>query len=210
MKLEGTYEVAASKACVWNALTQSESLTRILPGCERLEAVGDNRFTATVKVKVGPIHARFQGKVQLKDLDPCTSFRLTGSGDGGASGKVTGHALIRLEAVTSVTTRITYLAETSINGKIAALGGRLVEAVSKRNIRLMMEGLEREVSVSPERETKSEAHPSPVCALPPEPPISDAELRSIRKTMSALLFQSRLNGFLLALAAAALFGIWLD
>lgn len=209
MKLEGIYDVAAPQSRVWNALTQSESLTRILPGCERLEAVGENRFTAIVKIKIGPIQARFQGKVQLEDLDPCNSFRLTGSGDGGASGKVTGHALIRLEATSSVTTQITYVAETSMNGKLAALGGRLVEAVSKRNIKLMMEGLEREVCTSPEQETESGTPLSAVSKIPPTAPIADSDLKAIQKTLSALLFQSRLNGLLLALAALALFGIWL-
>ena len=178
MKLTGQYEVGASTTCVWDALTRSESLARILPGCERLEAVGDNRFTATVKVKVGPISARFQGKVQLEDLDPYNSFRLTGSGDGGASGKVTGTARIELDAIDAATTKITYLAETSINGKLAALGGRLVEAVSKRNINLMMEGLEREVSAPTEPESKSNAA---VPVSPQKTPIAHTESQSIQK-----------------------------
>ena len=207
MKLTGEYDVGAPQGRVWDALTQSESLTRILPGCERLETVGDNRFTATVKVKVGPIGARFKGKVQLEDLDPCNSFRLTGSGDGGASGKVTGTALIRLDAVTAARTKITYSAETSMNGKIAALGGRLVEAVSKRNIKLMMAGLEKEVSGAAQEVTQRGAGVDAPCLTSPAVP--DADLQSLRKTLSAVLFQLRLNGLLLALAALALFGVWL-
>ncbi|MDS1138416.1 CoxG family protein [Nitratireductor indicus] len=205
MNLSGVYEVAASKTRVWEALTQAESLARILPGCDHLEEVGENRYAATVSVKVGPIRARFKGKVQLEDLDPCNGFRLTGSGDGGASGHARGSACIRLEEGEDGSTRIAYTAETVMNGKLAALGGRLVEAVSMRNIKLMMEGLERELAGEGTDAGAGAAHSATRAGFSANP----AHAGNSDRTLSALLFQARLNGVLLALAVIALFGLWL-
>lgn len=205
MNLSGVHEIAAPKTRVWEALTQAESLARILPGCEHLEEIGENRYAATVSVKVGPIRARFKGKVQLEELDPCNGFRLTGSGDGGASGHARGSACIRLEEGEGGATRIAYTAETVMNGKLAALGGRLVEAVSMRNIKLMMEGLERELAGEGTDAGAGAAHPAIRSGHSTRP----ARASDGGNTLSALLFQARLNGVLLALAVIALFGLWL-
>jgi len=206
MNLTGTYEVAAPKTRVWEALTRADSLARILPGCESLEETGDNRFAATVKVRIGPVSARFKGKVRLEDLDPCNGFRLEGSGDGGASGHAKGSAAIRLEE-NGAGTKITYTAETQMGGKLAALGGRLVEAVSMRNIRLMMEALEREVTGSQIPGPENLATPS-TAARTLSGPVSATSVE-LQKTLSALLVQSRLNGVLLLLVLLTLVGIWL-
>ncbi|MCA1299726.1 CoxG family protein [Stappia indica] len=204
MKLDGTYEVDAPAAVVWEALTRADSLSRILPGCDHLEETGENRFAAVVSVKVGPIRARFRGKVALTDLVQPVSFQLAGEGDGGASGHAKGTARIVLHPLDDgARTRIAYEAETNIGGKLAALGGRLVEAVSARNIELMMQGLAREVATACDGASEAPgAAPAVSRAITARAPVSAAS----EPMLAALLRQGRLQTGLLALIAALLLG----
>lgn len=210
MKLDGTYDVDAPAAVIWDALTRADSLSRILPGCEHLEETGENRFAAVVSVKVGPIRARFRGKVALTDLVHNVSFRLAGEGDGGASGHARGTAHIVLHPLDDGTrTRIAYEAETNIGGKLAALGGRLVEAVSARNIELMMQGLSREVAT-----VCDGASEAPGAAAGAAPAVRSAHgsvgaranASATERMLAALLRQGRIQSGLLALIAALLLG----
>jgi carbon monoxide dehydrogenase subunit G len=198
MDLSGVYEIAAPRQRVWEALTEADSLARILPGCEHLEATGENSYAAVASVKVGPIRARFRGKVRLEDMLHLESFRIVGSGDGGASGQAKGAAVIRLEE-TGSGTRIAYTAETVMSGKLAALGGRLVEAVSMRNIRLMMEALEREVTGGGASVTAGAPAVGVAGGLPASAAAGGAE-----RLLRAILLQARVNGVLLALAVLLL------
>lgn len=209
MKLDGTYDVEAPAAVVWEALTRADSLSRILPGCDHLEETGENRFAAVVSVKVGPIRARFRGKVALTDLVQHVSFRLAGEGDGGASGHAKGTAHIVLHPLDDgARTRIAYEAETNIGGKLAALGGRLVEAVSARNIELMMQGLAREVATACDGASEAPgaapagAAPTAAGATSARAPVSAAA----EQMLAALLRQGRLQTGLLALIAVLLLG----
>ncbi len=96
MEIKGAYKVAAPREQVWTALNDPDILKKCLPGCEKLEREGDNAFTATIKVKVGPVSAKFSGAVTLEDLDPPNGYRIVGEGKGGVAGFAKGGAKVTL------------------------------------------------------------------------------------------------------------------
>lgn len=145
MKLNGQRRLAVGPDGAWNRLLDVESLRRCIPGCEQLSATDDYSYQATVSLKIGPIRARFSGKVQLKDLIAPSHCRIVGEGTGGVAGFAKGDAALRLvaEAGGSV---LDYEANVEIGGKIAALGDRLFRSVVERNIGDFFDRLEAELS----------------------------------------------------------------
>lgn len=131
MKMSGTREIAAPQAEVWQKLNDVEVLKRCIPGCESLERSGESDLKATVAVKIGPVSARFNGAVTLSDLDPPNGYRISGSGSGGVAGSAKGGANVRLKpASTGSGTELTYDVDADVSGKIAQLGGRLIDATA--------------------------------------------------------------------------------
>jgi len=118
---------------VWAKLNDPEVLKACIPGCEELERTEDNGFRATAKMKVGPVSARFKGKVTLSDLDPPNGYTISGEGQGGAAGFAKGGAKVRLEpADGGAVTVLHYTADAQIGGKLAQIGSRLVEGTAKK------------------------------------------------------------------------------
>lgn len=131
MEIAGEQRVPASPAVVWAALNDPESLRRSIPGCESLESTGAHEFTGVVRVKVGPVSATFKGKVELTDLVEMQGYTLTGRGQGGAAGFAKGSARVRLHP-DGAGTRIDYVATTDVGGKLAGVGGRMLEGVARK------------------------------------------------------------------------------
>jgi carbon monoxide dehydrogenase subunit G len=131
MTMQGEVVLAADRAKVWSALNEPEVLKVCIPGCEALEKVSDTEFRATAKLAVGPVKARFKGAVQLSDLDPPNSYTISGEGQGGVAGFAKGGAKVRLEDVDGGT-KLAYDVEAQVGGKIAQLGGRLINGVAKK------------------------------------------------------------------------------
>ncbi|MGB0084668.1 MAG: carbon monoxide dehydrogenase subunit G [Rhodomicrobiaceae bacterium] len=131
MQITGEQKIEAAPETVWAALNDAEALRRSIPGCETLMRTGANEFTGAVRAKVGPVSATFKGKVELTDLDPPHGYTLTGRGQGGAAGFAKGDAKVRLVA-DGEGTRLTYVATVDVGGKLASVGGRLIESVSRR------------------------------------------------------------------------------
>ena len=133
MTMTGEVLLAAPKALVWEKLNDAATLQACIPGCESLEQLSPTEFQAVAKVKVGPVSARFRGKVMLQDMNPPTSYRLQGEGEGGIAGFAKGGANVLLEDVEGGSTKLTYDVEATVGGKIAQLGGRLINSVAKKN-----------------------------------------------------------------------------
>ncbi len=133
LNMSGEYLLPAERAIVWQKLNDPAVLKICIPGCEELVASGENQFRAAAKVKIGPVSARFKGTVQLSDLDPPASYRISGQGDGGISGFAKGGAVVQLQDAGNGQTLLTYTVEAEIGGKIAQLGSRLVASVAKKN-----------------------------------------------------------------------------
>ena len=113
------------------ALDTPRALKASIPGCEELETTDDEGFRATVKVKVGPVSARFKGKVTLSDLDPPNGYRISGEGEGGVAGFAKGGATVAL-AEKDGGTLLSYNVEAQIGGKLAQLGQRLINGSAKK------------------------------------------------------------------------------
>ncbi len=131
MDMTGERRIPAPRQKVWNALNDPQVLKTCIPGCEKLERTADNEFTATAAVKLGPIAARFNGKVNLLDLDEPNSYRIQGEGQGGVAGFAKGGATVRL-ADDGPFTLLSYDVQAQVGGKIAQLGARLIDATSKQ------------------------------------------------------------------------------
>ena len=131
MQMVGEQLVAASSQRVWEALNDPEILRASIPGCQSLDKEADDRFTATVEVKVGPIGARFKGAVTLTDLNPPHSYTLLLEGNGGIAGSAKGAAKVRLTD-TDGGTMVTYEVEAQVGGRMAQLGGPIIDATAKQ------------------------------------------------------------------------------
>jgi carbon monoxide dehydrogenase subunit G len=131
MKMTGEQRIAAPIGDVWAALNDADVLRASIPGCQSLESDGNNGFKAAATIKVGPISARFGGFVQLSDLDPPRSYRITGEGSGGAAGAAKGGALVRLEEQ-GEETLLVYDVTADVSGRLAQLGGKLIDVTAKQ------------------------------------------------------------------------------
>lgn len=131
MKLKGEYAIPAPRQAVWDALNTPAVLQASIPGCESLETTAENEFTAQVTAKVGPVKAKFKGKITLSDLVPPESYLITGEGQGGAAGFAKGGAAVRLTQ-DGENTILTYEVEATVGGKLAQIGQRLIDSAAKK------------------------------------------------------------------------------
>ena len=132
MDMNGEARIPAPQAVVWDALNDPEALKQAITGCEELERDGENAFTARVRAKVGPVSARFGGRVELQDLNPPHSYRIVGEGTGGAAGFAKGGAVVRLEADGPDATMLKYEVDASVGGKLAQIGSRLIDGAARK------------------------------------------------------------------------------
>ncbi|MDR3530123.1 MAG: carbon monoxide dehydrogenase subunit G [Rhodopila sp.] len=131
MDMTGERRIPAPRQTVWEALNDPEVLKASIPGCESLEKLSDDQMKATAAVKVGPISARFTGKVQLSDIDPPNGYRISGEGQGGVAGFAKGGANVAL-VDDGADTLLSYQVNAQVGGKLAQLGGRLIDATAKQ------------------------------------------------------------------------------
>jgi uncharacterized protein len=131
MTMSGEYQLAVPRETVWERLNDTETLKACIPGCEQLDKLSDTEFQAVAVTKIGPVKARFKGKVTLSDLDPPNGYKISGQGDGGVAGFATGGATVKL-APKDGGTLLSYTVEAQIGGKLAQLGQRLVNGAAKK------------------------------------------------------------------------------
>src|SRR3954468_24211143 len=131
MTMSGEQQLTAPREKVWAALINPEVLKPCIPGCETLDVTGENEFSAVATNKIGPVKARFKGKVRLTDLDPPNSYKISGEGDGGIAGFAKGGATVALSDKDGGTL-LTYNVEAQIGGKLAQLGQRLINSAAKK------------------------------------------------------------------------------
>ncbi|MCC6716774.1 MAG: carbon monoxide dehydrogenase subunit G [Acetobacteraceae bacterium] len=160
MDMSGERRIAAPREKVWAALNDEAVLKAAIPGCESLEKLSDAEMKATASVKIGPIAARFTGKVNLLDLDPPNSYRIEGEGQGGVAGFAKGGAAVTLTA-DGTDTILSYDVKANVGGKIAQLGARLIDATAKQMADAFFDRFAAQV-------TSAEASPdTPPPAAPP-------------------------------------------
>ena len=130
MKLSGSYQIKLEKQKVWEALNDPEILKKTIPGCEEFIKKSETEFTATATNKIGPFNASFTGDIELKDLNPPHSYKITGSGNSPV-GFANGEAIVSLEDEDNGT-KLTYTVEANVGGKIAQVGARLIDMTAKK------------------------------------------------------------------------------
>jgi carbon monoxide dehydrogenase subunit G len=131
MDMSGERTIEAPKEKVWEALNDPDILKACIPGCETIEKLSDTEMKATAGVKLGPISARFTGKVLLSDLDPPNGYTISGEGQGGVAGFAKGGAKVSLLEHAGATT-LSYTVNAQIGGKMAQLGARLIDSTAKQ------------------------------------------------------------------------------
>jgi uncharacterized protein len=131
MTMSGEYQLAVPPQTVWERLNDPATLKACIPGCEQLDKTSDTEFQAVATTKVGPVKARFKGKVTLSELDPPHGYKISGQGDGGVAGFAKGGATVKLTP-NDGGTLLTYNVEAQIGGKLAQLGQRLINGAAKK------------------------------------------------------------------------------
>jgi carbon monoxide dehydrogenase subunit G len=132
MDMTGEFRIPAPRQKVWEALNDPEVLKQSIPGCDEIQKLSDTELAAKVTAKVGPVKARFGGKVVLSDLDPPNGYKITGEGSGGAAGFAKGGATVRLADDGADATLLTYTVEAHVGGKLAQIGSRLIDATARK------------------------------------------------------------------------------
>ena len=130
MKLSGSYQINLEKQKVWEALNSPEILKQAIPGCEDFKKNSETEFTATATNKIGPFNASFTGDIELKDLNPPNSYKITGTGNSPV-GFANGEAIVTLEDFDGGT-KLNYVVEANVGGKIAQVGSRLIDMTAKK------------------------------------------------------------------------------
>jgi carbon monoxide dehydrogenase subunit G len=132
MNLSGEYRLPLPRETVWAGLNDPEILKQCIPGCDELVKNSDTELSAKVGLKIGPMTAKFTGKVTLSDLDPPNGYKIAGEGQGGVAGFGKGSAVVTLEDDGSGGTILRYTADSQVGGKMAQLGSRLIDATAKK------------------------------------------------------------------------------
>lgn len=191
MELSGTYEILGSERDIWDILHSPERLRKIVPGCTAIDRQDDGSLKAKVTTRIGPMKVHFIGSMSFDDIAPHTNFCISGQGEGGPAGFVKGTADIQLAPAGDGKTILTYKVHSDIGGKLASLGGRLLEAISRKNIDGFFQDLQHELSGT---------------TLPDAPQTSTpGNRRPTASRQSDLL--PKINTLLLALGVAALWVI---
>lgn len=131
MDITGEYRIAAPRSAVWIALNDPGGLGRCIPGCKELTQTSPEEFAAKVALKIGPVSATFTGTVRLENIRAPEGYTLLGQGSGGMAGFAKGSAVVSLRE-DGAETILTYEAKTEVGGKIASLGGRLIQATARK------------------------------------------------------------------------------
>ncbi len=143
MKLEGSYTFEAPRDLVWEMFLDPDVLARIMPGCQKLERVGEDEYEGKLKIKVGPVQGLFNGNVKLSDLEPPHTYKMKVKGKG-PSGIVDGVGQVRLEQEGHHTIMY-YTGDAKVSGKIASVGQRLMDSSAKAITKQSLDNLDKQI-----------------------------------------------------------------
>lgn len=144
MQLQGSYHFQAGQDDLWDALLDPTILAQALPGGEALTQVGENQYQAVLNLRVGPVQGRFEGSIELSDIEPKSSYTMKVQGQG-APGFLNGTGKLQLAPVESGGVDLTYQGEVQVGGKIAGLSQRLVESTARSVIKQGLATLDAQI-----------------------------------------------------------------
>ena len=148
MEMTGEQLIALPQAATWKALNDPEVLKDCIPGCESITRLAENEYEVALTAKVGPVSAKFKGKMTVTDADPPNSYRLAFEGQGGVAGFAKGEATVKLNPQGN-NTQLTYAAKASVGGKLAQVGARLIDGVAKQLAGKFFEAFEKRAGGKP-------------------------------------------------------------
>ncbi|HEX5092337.1 MAG TPA: carbon monoxide dehydrogenase subunit G [Burkholderiales bacterium] len=178
--MSGEERIPASQADTWAALNDPETLKACVPGCESIERLSDEEFQVLMVARIGPVSAKFKGKLTLSDLNPPTSYSIAFEGQGGAAGFGKGAAQVQL-APEGDATLLRYQVKASVGGKLAQIGSRLVDAAARKISQDFFTAFGEKVGVRHDAGgahagDAEDHHPAPVERDPDLPTVSTASL----------------------------------
>jgi uncharacterized protein len=184
MEMTGERLIPASRETVWAALNDPVMLQAAIPGCEGVEKTSDTDLTAKVALKIGPMAARFTGKVKLENINPPESYTITGEGNGGAMGFAKGGADVSLVEKGPNETLLTYTVKAQVGGKMAQLGGRLIDATAKQMSDQFFNRFAAQLTPAPESTLDTTVEVDPSMAVAPSAlPMGDVREPGPRATV---------------------------
>lgn len=194
MEIQGSYLIGNAQDVVWQALNDPDVLRQCIPGCESLEQTGDGAFDASVVAKIGPVKAKFKTQVSLENVNAPQSYTLMGSSKA-AAGFGKGKADVTLKPEGSGT-RLDYVAQFQVGGKLAQVGSRLVTGATRKTADDFFGSLQAHLNQAGSVHSAQE-----------EAPLDDASAGSGTESASEPLYKSRWV-YLFSLAAAAALLWW--
>jgi carbon monoxide dehydrogenase subunit G len=132
MELSESHSLPIAQQRAWEALNDTQILRACIPGCESIDPDGENAYLVALSAAVGPVKARFKGRMQLTDIDAPNEYTIVFEGQGGAAGFAKGNAHVMLEADGDSATKLTYTASAQVGGKLAQIGSRLVDGAARK------------------------------------------------------------------------------
>lgn len=145
MEMTGEQQIPLSQDATWQALNDPDVLKDCIPGCESITRVSDNEYDLVMTAKVGPVSAKFKGRMTVTDSDPPKSYTLRFEGQGGVAGFAKGEASVALSPQDSGT-RLAYSAKAAVGGKLAQVGARLIDGVARQIAERFFEAFNKRAS----------------------------------------------------------------
>jgi carbon monoxide dehydrogenase subunit G len=196
MEMSGEQLVPASQQETWKALNDPAVLKQCVPGCESIDPIAENQYQVLMVARVGPVSAKFKGKLTLSDVKPPNSYAIAFEGQGGPAGFAKGGAQVRLKEENHQT-RLSYDVKASVGGKLAQIGSRLVDAAAKKVADDFFKNFNA-------RFAKHEKHDDHGDDHHPEPIAPDPDMPDVTKTTLGFFAAGALVVF--GVAMVALFG----
>jgi len=204
MNLEGSYTFDAPRQVVWDSLMTPEVLAKVLPGCEKLEQVGDDQYEAVLKIRVGPVQGKFKGNVKIADLVEPESYSMTVDGKG-APGFLTGTGQVKMEEQ-GESTVLHYTGEAQVGGRIAQVGQRLLDSSAKALTRQSLDGLNKQVLARAQGDTSPDGAGAAAADVAPVEAPSEMEFAmGMAKSMLEDMAPPERRPLLIAAGAGVLF-----
>jgi hypothetical protein len=179
MEMTGEQRIPASQQETWNALNDPAVLKDCVPGCESIDRVSDTEYSVRMTARVGPVSAKFKGKLSLSNLKPPQSYSIAFEGQGGVAGFAKGGADVTLTPDGAEATRLGYKVKANVGGKLAQIGSRLVDAAAQKVANDFFAAFNEKMGHKDEAEEHAEHeehHPEPIARDPDLPDLNNTTL----------------------------------
>lgn len=201
VEIEGTYEIGAPPELVWEMILDPDILSRVVPGCDKLEQTGDNEYRGKMRIRIGPVDGVYQGTLKLSDMRPLEGFHLAVNGRG-ASGNVRGEGDVHLEATASGRTILRYEGEGEISGRIATVSQRLTQSSASAITKQCLNNLDQQIEARAEPQVVDQGAGLPIREpiVPSAPSQSEFALGVARELLDEYVPDPNQRRILLGLA----------